>query len=242
MSLDHQINEEAFTLLNESVQEHYAKEGDSYHLQAVGLVPKSRLDEFRNSNIELKKASETFDTKMADLQTQLEAASKGVDTGKVDALVEEKLKKRIQKMSADWETEKNALTEGKSKAESTLSSLLVNDAVQREAIAAGVRDTAIDDVLPRANKVFKVVDRKATPFDGEEIVYGKDGITPLSVKDWLAGQAAVAPHLIKESKGGGASNKDKSGGATQQQISRSDFEAKSATERMTFVKSGGKVI
>lgn len=241
MALEHQVNEDGFNELNESVREHYTKDGENYYLQATGLVPKAKVDEFRNNNISLKAANEKYETDLSSLQSQLEAASKGVDSGKVDALVEEKLKKRIIKLNEDNDRKVTELTEGKTKAEKTLSSLLVNDAVQREAIAAGVRETALDDVMSRANKVFKVVEGKATPFDGEDVIYGADGVTPMAVKDWLAGQAATAPHLFKESKGAGANNKNKSGGATPKQISRTDFEAKNAGERMAFVKSGGKV-
>ena len=96
MALEHQVNEETFTGMNEAVQEHYAKEGDNYYLQATGLVPKAKVDEFRNNNIELKAANEKFNDELTDLKKQLQAASKGGDEGKVNALVEEKIKKRIK--------------------------------------------------------------------------------------------------------------------------------------------------
>lgn len=215
MALEHTINEETFSGLNESVQEHYAKEGDNYHLQAKGLVPKSRLDEFRDNNIQLKSANEKFETDLADLQKQLADASKGGDN--VDAVVEAKLKKRVEALTAEYDGKISELSEGKTKAEKTLSKMLVGDAVSREAIEAGVQSTALEDVLTRANKVFKVVEGKATPFDGDDIIYGKDGVTPLTVKDWLAGQAVSAPHLFKPSNGAGATNENKGDGVATKQ-------------------------
>jgi len=240
--LEHQLNKESFEELNETVKSHYEQDGDNYFLQTKGLVPKAKLTEFRDNNIQLKQVNETQAASIDELTGKLKIASEGSSEEKVNQLVESALGKRTKSMKDDMQKTIDDLTSGKSKAESSLSSLLVNDAVNREAIAAGVRDTALMDVLTRANKVFKVVDGKATPFDGDDIIYGKDGTTPLTVKDWLAGQAASAPHLFKESKGGGANNDSKGGGATPKQISRSDFDAKNPTERMAFVKEGGTVV
>ena len=202
--------------MNESVQEHYTKDGENYYLQANGMSPKSKVDEFRNSNIDLKKANETQTATIDELNGKLKIASEGSSEEKVNQLVETALGKRTKAMKDDFDTNIGTMTKRAETAEGSLSSLLVNDAVSREAIAAGVQDTALTDVLTRANKVFKVVGGKATPYDGDEIIYGTDGTTPLTVKDWLAGQAVSAPHLFKPSEGGGANNEHKGGGATNQ--------------------------
>lgn len=215
MALDHKIDEEAFLALSEPVREHYALEGGKYYLQATGLVSKARVDEFRENNIALKTENEKFTSDMAALQKQLEAASKG---GNVDEQVEAKVKKRIVELTAENEQKINDLTEGKSKAEALSQKLLVGDAVSREAISAGVQSTALEDVLTRANKVFKVTEGVATPYDGDDVMYGKDGTTPLTVKDWLAGQAVSAPHLFKKHEGSGAANEQKGDGVTKQTL------------------------
>jgi hypothetical protein len=85
-----------------------------------------------------------------------------------------------------------------------LSKLIIDTNVQTEAIKAGVRETAVEDVLLRARTIFRVVDGRAVPYNGDEIVYGKDGTTPQGIGEWLADQATKAPHLFKETKGGGA--------------------------------------
>ena len=241
MSLEHQINEESFNGMNSAVQEHYAKDGDNYYLQAVGMSPKAKVDEFRNANIDLKKTNETQSASIVDLTGKLKVANEGSSEEKVNQLVDAALDKRTKSMKDDMQKTIDDLTAGKTKSDSALSSLLVSDAVNREAIAAGVKDTALEDVLTRASRVFKVVDGKATPYSGDDVIYGKDGTTPMNVKDWLAGQAATAPHLFKESTGGGAANKEKSGGATPKQILRSEFDAKNPADRMKFIKSGGTV-
>lgn len=213
MALEHTINEEAFGKLGEAVQEHYAKDGDNYFLQANGMSPKSKVDEFRNSNIKLKESAEAQTATITDLTSKLKIANEGSSEEKVSALVETAIGKRTKTMQEDHDKTVSTLTKERDTANGSLSKMLVGDAVSREAIAAGVQDTALDDVLTRANKVFKVVDGKATPYDGEDVIYGKDGSTPLTVKDWLAGQAVSAPHLFKPSDGSGAKNENKGGGA-----------------------------
>lgn len=238
--LEHKIDQESFDSLGEAVQPHYSKEGDNYFLQAVGLVPKSKLDEFRANNITLKKTTEEYETNLADLQAQLKTASSGVDEDKVNVMVEEKLKTRIKALQEEHEKTLNDEHTARTKAESSLNSLLINDAISREAIAGGVRDTALEDVLMRANSIFKVVDGKSIPFDGDEPIYGNDGTTPLSAKDWLAGQATTRPHWFKESTGGGAENKN-GGGAAKKEVSRNEWDTMQPSARLAFAKSGGAV-
>lgn len=241
MALEHQINEESFTGLDKSVQTHYEQHDDKgdYYLQAVGMVSKDRVSEFRENNIKLKQQGEKDQTVIDDLTLKLETANKGSDKDKIASLVEEGIGKRTEAMQKEHKTSLDEMTGRATKSEGALNSMLVGDAVQREAIAAGVKDTALEDVLTRAKKVFRVADGKAVPYDGEDVIYGKDGKTPMSVKDWLAGQAGTAPHLFKESKGGGADNKNKGGGATGKTMSRAEFDSRNATEKMEFVKSGG---
>jgi len=239
--LDHQLNTESFEKLDSSIQTHYEKQGDDYFLQAKGMSPKSKVDEFRNANIELKKTSETYQTTITDLQGKLQTANEGHDEDKVKALVDEGVKKRVIDLNKEHETALNDATNGRTKAESALNKLVVSDAVQREAIGSGVKDTAIEDVLMRANQSFRVVNGIATAYNGEEQLYGKDGVTPLSVKDWLAGQAISAPHLFKESKGSGAENKDKDSGAATKTWTRAEFDTKNPAERSKFFASGGKL-
>jgi len=142
--LEHTINEEAFASMNESVQEHYTKDGENYYLQANGMSPKSKVDEFRNSNIDLKKANETQTATSDELNGKLKIASEGSSEEKVNQLVETALGKRTKAMTEEYDTNIGTITKRAETAEGSLSSLLVNDAVSREAIAAGVQDTAID--------------------------------------------------------------------------------------------------
>lgn len=73
-----------------------------------------------------------------------------------------------------------------------------------------VFDTAIEDVIGRANTVFHHhPDHGLVILEGEgdkaTIVYGKDGTTPKTVEEWLAEQKTVARHWFPASQGADAS-------------------------------------
>lgn len=122
-----------------------------------------------------------------------------IDAGKVDELVEN----RVKAMREANETNVAALKAEGATLKGRLEKLLIDTEVQREAVMTVV-ETAMDDVVRRAREVFKIVDGHAVPMKEDKIVYGEDGVTPLTVKEWLAGLAKAAPHLFKQSAGGGA--------------------------------------
>jgi hypothetical protein len=72
----------------------------------------------------------------------------------------------------------------------------------------GVYDKAIDDAVQRGLAVFTDLDEKGQVVakNGEDVVYGKDGINPLRPDEWIATlkTSGQAPHLWPPSSGGGA--------------------------------------
>lgn len=224
--LKHKLSKEQHAQLDESIQALYAEKDGEFYLQVEGMVPKARLDEFRENNIqlleensELKKAAKAFDGMTAEefAELQAKAASAGeVDEEKLKPLVEAEVNKRTSKMKDDYEAQLKTERDSNSALGGQLGVLLIDNDVQREAIKAGVLESAVPDVILRARGTFKVKDGKAVPFNGEEIIYGKDGSTPMGVAEWLAERADDAPHWFKASSGTGSrqqSNEGKGGGA-----------------------------
>jgi hypothetical protein len=69
----------------------------------------------------------------------------------------------------------------------------------------GVHPKALADILGRAYQVFEVSDDgKLTPKRGEAVVYGADGVTPMSPKEWVQSLKEDAPYFFKGSNGGGS--------------------------------------
>lgn len=184
----------------------------AYYLSVDGVVGKDKLDEFRNNNVKLLKDLEKFkDVDLAKYQELLALAKKAdekklIDAGEIDKVVEQ----RVGEMKSTYEAQLKTLTEQNSVAQRQLESLLIDNAVRDAAVKSGVQPTAVDDVLLRAKATFKIKDGNAVPVDSQgNVVYGKDGSTPMSVVDWTTGLKKQAPHLFQGSQGGGAQGSGK---------------------------------
>ncbi len=225
----------------------YAEKDGKFTLQVDGAVPKARLDEFRNSNVTLKQQNEALaaqfdgiDPEVArDLisRAQKEKDKKLIDAGKVDELVEQ----RVAAMRADNDKIMKALTAERDGAKTQLEGLLIDGALRDAAAKAGVRPTAIDDVLLRGRQTFKVVDGKAAAFKGDEQLFGKDS-QPLNVAEWVGGLSEAAPHLFEPvASGAGSKGVVPGAGAGKGTISRSAFESLPLSEQATTARSGVKI-
>lgn len=184
----------------------------AYYLSVDGVVGKDKLDEFRNNNVKLLKDLEKFkDVDLAKYQELLALAKKQeekklIDAGEIDKVVEQ----RVGEMKSTYENQIKTLTEQNSVAQRQLESLLIDNAVRDAAVKSGVQPTAVDDVLLRAKATFKIKDGNAVPVDAQgNVVYGKDGTSPMSVVDWTTGLKKQAPHLFQGSQGGGAQGSGK---------------------------------
>jgi hypothetical protein len=93
-----------------------------------------------------------------------------------------------------------------------LTAIQIDQGVTAVASKRGLRPTAIPDITARARSVFRLVDGapRAYEADGQTVRVGKDGITPMTLDEWVEQQVADAPHLFEWNAGGGG------GGATSQ--------------------------
>jgi hypothetical protein len=127
--------------------------------------------------------------------------------------VEELLKQRTETMRKDYES-KIAARDKKLEAQvlelktrdDRLAELLIDGAVSAAGVKAGVRKTAVDDLKLRARTTFRLKDGKPIAMNGDEVVYGKDGVTPMTPEEWVGSLTTTAPHLFEASSGSGASN------------------------------------
>lgn len=185
----------------------YKADGDAFVLDVEGVVPKERLDEFRNNNTQLQQQLERLKDvdpvkyrELVDLQRQItegELLKKGDVEGVVNS--------RVTAMKAALESERDGFKVRAETSESRLSALLIDAAARTEALKLGVVTTALDDVVLRARMSYQMKDGVPTPLDDKgQVVYGKDGKTPMPMTDWLGGLKKTAPHLFAISAGGGA--------------------------------------
>lgn len=194
--------------LEPTIQPLYAKnEADGkFYLQVDGVVSKDKLDEFRNNNITLAKKLDAFkDVDPEKYRTLVEMEAKGKFNGKTPAEVDALITERVTNMKNEYEGKIGSLSTERDTLSSQLSVLLVDNVIREAASKAGVTGSAVDDILLRGKATFKLVDGVATPHDSRgNIVYGRDGTTPMTPADWVANLKKDAPHLFPQSQGGGA--------------------------------------
>lgn len=193
--------------LDPAIATMYEKTEDGkFRLNVEGAVPREKLDEFRNTNIDLMKRIDSF--KGVDVEkyhTLLNLEKKLTDKELIEAgKVDEVVQARIKTMQTEHSAIVEGLTGQLSTANRQLESLLVDSAVRVKALEAGVLPSAVDDVMLRAKTVFKIVEGVATPQQDGKTIYGKDGINPMGVDEWIGQLVKTAPHLFGSTTGGGA--------------------------------------
>lgn len=197
------------SLLPNALREFYVEQDGKFLLNVEGLVPKARLDEFRENNIKLVQERDELrqrydgidETKARELlaKAQNEKDKKLIEAGKVDEL----LAQRVEAMRADYEERLASESTKTSNLQEKLESLLIDGALRDAASKAGVRASAIEDVLLRGRVAFKLVDGKAALVENNEVVYSKTG-EPVSMTDWVSALTTQAPHLFEPNSGAGS--------------------------------------
>ena len=219
----------------------YVERDGKFHLDVEGLVPKAKLDEFRETNIarsrELDALRQRYDgvdpDKFREYETRAakERDKRLIDAGKMDELIEA----RVGAMRTDHKMALDGIASENKTLKQRLESLLVDGALRDAAAKAGVRPGAVDDVLLRGRMVFRVEGDKAIAYDGDKAMYGKSG-DPVSVSEWIEGLSQKAAHLFEPSNGSGARG---SGNAAtgKDTITRAEFEALPHHERGPALKT-----
>lgn len=217
----------------------------------IKVVPQVKLDEFRDNNIKVVKerddalalankareiiGGDDFDAFASSLG-ELRTTAQRVKDGELVAnkSLEDALAERTAKMREDLQGEisrhaqeakawkdKHGLTDKKLR--QTYVDRALTDVVLDE--TSGVHPKALPDLLKRAYDIFEVSDEgKLTPKRGEATIYGGDGVTPMSPKEWISSLKDEAPYFFKGSNGGGANGGEGKSinGMTQAEIAKLD--------------------
>jgi hypothetical protein len=210
------------------LETHYVERDGVWILDADGAADKSKLDEFRSTNVallkerdDLKKRFEGIDPdefrRLADEKRRLEEAQQ-VKAGEVDKVLETRLKTA----RADWEKQFNTVTTERDALNARLTSIQIDQAVVSEATKRGLRPTAIPDITSRARSTFRLVNgvfldgRFGRPMLWSEgtqrFPYRVPGATPLSMGQNLA--KSLTDLFVDTVTGGGPSLRARSGDRT----------------------------
>ncbi len=228
----------------------YAEREGAWVLDVDGAADKSKLDEFRANNValikerdELKQRFEGIDPEqvkaLAEEKRQLEEAQ--ALAGGQRAEIEKVFEGRLKNVKADFDKQVGALSAERDALTARLTSIQIDQGVTTVATKRGLRPTAITDITARARSVFRLVNGVPTAFeaDGKTVRYGRDGLTPMTLEEWVDAQVAEAPHLFESNAGGGAAGNASGGGAKPHGSVKNPFkrETWNLTEQMRLTKS-----
>ena len=217
-------------------ERHYVERGGEWLLDVENDGSKAKLEEFRQNNIALSNQLKRFDgidpdavRQLAEEKHKLEEAAQ-IKAGEVDKVLAARLKAELDKVHAPVVAERDAL-------HGRLTAIQIDQAVVNEATKRGLRATAITDITARARMTFKLVDGVPQAFDGEKSRTGKDGVSPMTLAEWVDALVSDAPHLFEANAGGGAAGSG--GGVTGNRSGKNPFAQATwnLTEQMKLQKS-----
>jgi hypothetical protein len=185
---------------------------------------------FRDKNIEVSKERDQLKTvvdgykatfgddpnKTAAELTELRTVSQQVKDGKLKATgdIEAEVARRTEAVKTDLSAQIKAASDRATAAETKLgeSETRRKAMIVKQQIAAAVMDpanganpAAIADFEARGLGIFRVKDDDTlVAMQGDTMVYGADGASSMTPKEWLAKVLKDSPYLAKSSSGGGA--------------------------------------
>ena len=226
----------------------YVERDGAFYLDAEGVTDKAKADELRDNNIALKKQIEEHTARydgidpdefrrLAEEKRKLELQAQGHKPEEIDKLVTERLKV----IKADLDKQLLAKTNELETANSRLTTIQIDQGVITVATKRGLRPTALPDITSRARTVFKLVNGAPQAFepDGKTVRYGRDGISPMTLEEWVDAQVSEAPHLFESNAGGGAASNGAGGAAGVNRSVKNPFrkDTWNLTEQMKLQKS-----
>lgn len=192
---------------------------------------------FKSELEQLKGQFEGFDVDA--VKTLLQRASQDEETkliaeGKIDEVVS----KRTERLRGDYDKQLQAEREAREKAEAFANRFrdkVLADSIREAAQKAGALPEASDDIILRARNTFQLnEDGQPVAVDADgEVIYGKDGKTPLTPLEWAESLREAAPHLWPRAVGAGPTGDKGAKGAKK----RSDM---STEEAAAFIKEHGR--
>jgi hypothetical protein len=222
----------------------YVERDGVFVLDVSGVTDKSHADELKKTNADLLKRltehQQRFEgidpdevRKLSDEKRKLEEQQL-LKSGEVERVVES----RLNNITSAWEKRLGAVTSERDALNARLISIQIDQAVVTEATKRGLRATAMPDITARARNTFRLVNGVPQAFesDGQTVRTGKDGMTPLSLAEWIDLQVAEAPHLFESSVGSGAPGSGSAGAGPRQNPFRKGAEW-NLTEQMRLIKT-----
>ncbi len=211
--LKFKLDSENFTALNEVEQSFYSKSGDAYLLQVEGAVEKSKLDEFRSSNVEHMKKAELYKGidldkyhAMQEQERQLKDQEL-IKSGDIEGLVTQ----RTNSIVSDYEAKISTLNEQVKNSNSNHDTVVSKYEIEGAAVKAfsehKISPDAFNAVMSQINNKFSIDNGRVIAKDGDNILAGANG--NLTISEFVGSQPEI--FKIQSSGGNGSGNNSNAG-------------------------------
>lgn len=188
------------------------------------------------------------DGKLTDFASALESlreTKKRVEDGKLveETSLEEATANRLTEATNSFKTQLSDMAKDrdvhKTRADSAdkrAEAMQVENAIRLAASDSDIAmiDKAVSFVMPKALSTFRVDEGKIVPkaVDGT-VLYGSDGVTPMSMKEWLLKERDENDFLFRGAKGGGASG---NGDTAPGRITQAELDKMSPQQKMQWAR------
>jgi len=180
------------------------------------------------------------------LRDELAAKSVGTTDEEVEKLVQARYERVLADYDAKMAAKDKALKDNLAKLQTT-EERLAHKAIDSEVSLAAATTTdfvpeAVEDAVIAARAIFQLEDGVAVPrTKDKQLMLGKDGENPLSIKEWLHSTKEKKPHWWKAgANGGGATGSDVSGGGKM--MPRKQFLGMPTQRQAEFIRKGGTIV
>ena len=226
---------------------HYVERDGAFYADIEGATEKAKADELRSHNLELRKQIETNNARFEGIDPeeikQLKAEKQRLEeerqlkAGEAEKVYET----RAKALKAEFDKQMLVATTEREAMHRQLTTVQIDQGVTTTATKRGLRPTAIPDITARARTVFKLVNGVPRAFEanGQTVRYGRDGVGPMTLEEWVDTQVADAPHLFESNAGGGAAGTPAGGGIGNNRTVTNPFReaTKNITEQMKLIKT-----
>ncbi len=202
---------ESLESIPEPLHAHYVEDDGAYRLNVANVVPKGKLDEFRENNRRLKAERDEMADRYSyvdldEYKNLKERANTDSAKGTVhEDEVETLLQKRTTNMRDEYDQQMKKIQADYEQAQTQLQTLLIDNAVSTSANKLQVRQTALEDVMLRAKQTFRVDNGEVTAVDSEgNFIASKTGDGSMGIEEWMRKLSKNAPHLFEDSVGASA--------------------------------------
>jgi hypothetical protein len=201
--LKYKVDKEGLAALGEDMQKFYTEKDGEFVLQVEGATAKSKVDEFRTTNIELENKLKQFSSVDLEkynalLETDKKMRNKElIEKGDIDTLLNES----TEAIKSDYEARLANLTEQltgqTTENQKMLSRYEIEGAAHKAFAEHKIQPDAQSAVMAQIKQMFSINDGKVLAKDGDNILTGANG--NLSISEFVQGQ----PEFMKIASSGG---------------------------------------